>query len=186
MFFEESGVRLLEKRKGLVLVYTGCGKGKTTAALGLALRAIGHGFRVFMVQFKKGNPSYGEIQAISMYLPNFKVLQSGKNKMSPDGALVDDEVSLVLDGFNKGKEALRSGEYDLVIFDEINVVMDHGQLNVQEVVDMLSERPEHVDVVLTGRNAPEEIINIADLVSEVKEVKHHFQAGVKARAGLEF
>ncbi|RJX24205.1 MAG: cob(I)yrinic acid a,c-diamide adenosyltransferase [Dethiobacter sp.] len=176
----------MEKRKGLVLVYTGNGKGKTTAALGLALRAMGHGCRVFMVQFKKGNPGYGEIQAIYKYLPDFKVVQSGKNKMSPDGVLADDENGVVLDGFNQGKEALCSGEYDLVIFDEINVVMDHGQLAVQEVTEMLSRRPEHVDVVLTGRNAPEEIINLADLVSEVKEIKHHFKAGVKARAGVEF
>jgi cob(I)alamin adenosyltransferase len=176
----------LEKRKGLVLVYTGNGKGKTTAALGLALRSIGHGRHVFMVQFKKSDSSYGEIQAISKYLPDFRVLQSGKNKMSSDGALVEDERSVVLDGFNQGKEALVSGEYDLVIFDEINVVMDHGQLTVQEVKDMLSLRPEHVDVVLTGRNAPEEIVNIADLVSEVQEIKHYFHAGVKARAGVEF
>jgi len=176
----------MEKRKGLVLVYTGNGKGKTTAALGLALRAIGHGRRVFMLQFKKSDPSYGEIQAIYKYLPGFKVVQSGKNKMSPDGVLLDDRQSVVQEGFKQGKEALFSGEYDLVIFDEINIVMDRGQLAVQEVIDMLSKRPAHVDVVLTGRNAPAEIINVADLVSEVHEVKHYFRAGIKARAGLEF
>ena len=100
--------------------------------------------------------------------------------------LLDDQQSVVLDGFTQGKEALYSGEYDLVIFDEINIVMHRGQLSIQEVIDMLANRPEQVDVVLTGRNAPAEIINAADLVSEVQEVKHYFRAGVKAMAGLEF
>lgn len=176
----------MTKRKGLVLVYTGNGKGKTTAALGLALRAIGHGRRVFMLQFKKSDPGSGEIQAINKYLPDFKVVQSGKNKMSSDGFLLDDKQSIVREGFRQGKEALYSKEYDLVIFDEINIVLDRGQLDVQEVLEMLANRPEHVDVVLTGRNAPAEIIEVADLVSEVQEVKHYFRAGVKAKEGLEF
>jgi len=176
----------LEARKGLVLVFTGKGKGKTTAALGLALRAIGHGFRVFMVQFKKGDPGYGEIRAINSYLPHFKVVQCGKNRISSTGDLADDEKSVVLEGLRQGKEALQSGAYELVIFDEINVVMDHRQLSVKEVIEVLSHRLPHVDVVLTGRNAPEEIINVADLVSEIKEVKHHFHNGIKARAGVEF
>jgi|LSQX01.3.fsa_nt_gb cob(I)alamin adenosyltransferase len=176
----------LQRRKGMVLVYTGNGKGKTTAALGLALRALGQGRRVFMLQFKKSDPGSGEIQAIQKYLPDFKVVQAGRNRMSPDGVLLDDQQSVVLDGFIQGKEALSSGEYDLVIFDEINIVMHRGQLSIQEVIDMLANRPEHVDVVLTGRYAPAEIINAADLVSEVQEVKHYFRAGVKAMAGLEF
>jgi cob(I)alamin adenosyltransferase len=176
----------LTKVKGLVLVYTGNGKGKTTAALGLALRAIGHGQRVFMVQFMKSDPGYGEIQAITKYLPAFKVVQSGKNKMLPDGSLINDNLDVIREGFSKGKEALMSGEYDLVIFDEINIVMERGRLAVQEVLEMLTARPERVNVILTGRHAPEEIINFADLVSEVKEIKHPYRQGVKARAGMEF
>ena len=174
------------KTKGLVLVYTGNGKGKTTAALGLALRAIGHGQRVFMVQFMKGDPSYGEIQAINKYLPAFEVVQSGKNKMLPDGSLVDDKHDVIQDGFSRGEKALLSGEYGLVIFDEINIVLDRGRLTVQEVLKTLAARPGHVNVVLTGRNAPEEIIDFADLVSEVREIKHPYRLGIKARAGVEF
>lgn len=177
---------LLKEEKGLVLVYTGNGKGKTTAALGLALRAIGHGQHVFMLQFVKSDPSYGEIQAIKKYLPNFKVVQAGKNKMLPDGSLVNDDLDVVRKGFYMGKEALLSGEFDLVIFDEINIVLERGQLAVQEVLKMLVARPEHVNVVLTGRHAPKEIIDFADLVSEIKEIKHPYRRGIKARAGIEF
>lgn len=170
--------------KGLVLVYTGNGKGKTTAALGLALRAIGHGARVFMVQFKKGDPHYGEIQAIRTYLPNFLVFQAGKNRMC-EGKLVDDDLSVIQDGFAVGREALYSGKYDLCIFDEINVVLAQGLLPVAVVLEMLANRPGNVDVVLTGRGAPVEIIEAADMVSEIREVKHHFHSGVKARKGME-
>lgn len=176
----------MEKQKGLILVYTGNGKGKTTAALGLALRAIGHGQQIFMIQFKKGNIATGEVKAIRKFLPAFEIVQAGKNIMSPDGVLADDSFDVVQEGFKQGKEALFSGKYDLVIFDEINIVLDRGLLAVRDVVEMLARRPEYVNVVLTGRNAPAEIIAIADLVSEVKEVKHYYRSGVKARTGLEF
>jgi cob(I)alamin adenosyltransferase len=176
----------LAKPEGLVLVYTGNGKGKTTAALGLALRAIGHGQRVFMVQFMKGDPSYGEIQAINKYLPTFEVVQSGKNRMMPDGSLEEDKSDVVREGFFRGKEALLGGKYGLVIFDEINIVLERGRLSVQEVLAILAARPEHVNVVLTGRHAAKEIINFADLVSEIREIKHPFRRGVKAQQGMEF
>ncbi len=176
----------MKDKNGLVLVYTGNGKGKTTAALGLALRAIGHGQRVFLLQFMKSEPGTGEIQAINQYLPNFKVLQAGKNRMLPDNSLAADEPGDIRKGFNQGKAALLSGEYDLVIFDEINVVLARGRFPVEEVLEMLRMRPGHVNVVLTGRYAPEEIVDFADLVSEVKEIKHPYRRGIKARAGLEF
>lgn len=175
----------MEKKNGLVLVYTGKGKGKTTAALGLALRAIGHGARVFMVQFKKGDPHYGEILAIRKYLPTFSVYQAGKNRMY-EGMLKEDNPAVTRDGFQTGKEALLSGKYDLCIFDEINVVMDYGLLPVSDVLEMLAQRPAHVDVVLTGRNAPPEIMAAADMASEVIEIKHHLKNGIKARPGMEF
>ncbi|HAP32829.1 MAG TPA: cob(I)yrinic acid a,c-diamide adenosyltransferase [Firmicutes bacterium] len=175
----------MKNKKGLVLVYTGKGKGKTTAALGLALRAIGHGAHVFMVQFKKGDPHYGEIQAIHKYLPHFTVFQAGKNKMQL-GMLKEDDPAIIQEGFQRGKEALCSGQYDLCIFDEINVVIDYRILPVSDVLEMLAGRPAHVDVVLTGRNAPVEIIEAADLVSEVKEIKHHLKNGIKARLGMEY
>lgn len=176
----------MEKSKGLILVYTGKGKGKTTAAVGLAVRASGHDKKVLIVQFKKCDSNCGEIRAIHKYLPNIKVIQTGKNRISPEGILVEDDSSLAWKGFLVGKEELMSGKYDLVIFDEINVAVDYGLLPVEEVLTMLSQRPAQVDIVLTGRNAHQEIIDVADMVSEVRMIKHHFQAGIKARAGIEF
>ncbi len=176
----------MEQTKGLVLVYTGDGKGKTTAALGLALRATGHDRKVFLLQFKKCDPNYGEIRAIHQYLPNIKVVQTGRNRISPEGILVEDDSGLAWNGFILGKEALMSEKYDLVIFDEINVAVSYGVLPVEEVLKMLSERPPHVDIVLTGRNAHPDIIDAADMVSEVKMIKHHYKSGIKARAGMEF
>lgn len=172
--------------KGLVLVYTGNGKGKTTAALGLALRASGHGAKVFMVQFNKNNPKYGEIQAIQKFLPDFTVVQSGRGRILVRGQLPQEDIDETRNCFLQGKEALQSQRYNLVIFDEINIAMDYGLLAVEEVLQMLSERPPHVDVVLTGRNAPQEIVDAADMVSEVKEIKHHYGAGINARKGMEF
>jgi cob(I)alamin adenosyltransferase len=174
------------EKKGLVLVYTGRGKGKTTAALGLALRASGHGARVFMVQFRKNDPKYGEIQAIQKFLPNFTVVQSGQGRQLIRGYLMQEDFNEAWDGFLQGKEALLSGKYDLVIFDEINIALDYGLLPLEEVLQMLTERPAQVDVVLTGRNAPQEIIDAADLVSEVREIKHPYCNGVRARKGMEF
>lgn len=176
----------MKDRKGLVVVYTGKGKGKTTAALGLALRASGHGSRIFIVQFRKADPRYGEIQAIQRFLPNVTVVQSGKGKLLIRGYLMQDDVNDAWNAFLQGKEAVLSGCYDLVIFDEINIAMDYGLLPVDEVLQMLAERPPYVDVVLTGRNAPQEIIDAADLVSEVREIKHPFRCGVKARQGMEY
>lgn len=175
----------MKQVKGLVLVYTGNGKGKTTAALGLALRASGHDKKILLVQFKKCDPNYGEIRAIHKYLPNIKVIQTGRNRISADGVLVEDDGNLAWKGFLLGKEELISGKYDMVIFDEINVAVDYGVLPLEEVLKMLSQRPSHVDIILTGRNAHQEIIDAADMVSEVKMIKHHFKAGIKAREGME-
>ncbi len=175
----------MKDKQGIVLVYTGNGKGKTTAALGLALRAIGHGANVFMMQFLKSDPNYGEIQAIRNYLPTFSFVQAGKSRMR-DGYLKEDDRQITVDGFLLGKEALLSGKFDLVIFDELNRALDKGLLIKAEVLEMLARRPPGVDVVLTGRNAPPEIIEAADMVSEIKEIKHHYKTGIKARAGMEF
>jgi len=179
----------MNRKNGFIVVYTGKGKGKTTAALGLSLRAIGHGAKVFMVQFKKAeSDKSGEIESIRKYLSScFQVFQTGRKGPVASGEdIPEEEYSLAWDGFVKGKEALFSGEYELVIWDEINVVMDLGLLPVDKVVEALKERPPHVDIVLTGRSAPAEIIEIADLVSEVEDVKHPFHKGVKARTGMEF
>jgi cob(I)alamin adenosyltransferase len=176
----------MKDKKGIVLVYTGDGKGKTTAALGLALRASGHGAKIFMVQFRKSDPTYGEIQAIRKFLPDFTVVQSDRSRITGRGAFEDEDVADARNVFEHGKEAVLSGQYDLVIFDEINFAVDFGLLPEEEVLGMLKKRPVHVDVVLTGRGAGEAIIEAADLVSEVKEIKHHYKAGIPARTGIEY
>jgi cob(I)alamin adenosyltransferase len=176
----------MEQQKGLVMVNTGDGKGKTTAALGLALRAIGHGARVFMVQFRKSDPSYGEIQAIRKYLPAFTVVQSERSGIMSVKDFTQEDIDDILNVFRKGREAVDSGQYNLVIFDEINSPMSYGLIPVADVLDMLRQRPPQTDILLTGRNAPSEIVDAADLVSEVREIKHHFRSGIKARPGIEF
>jgi cob(I)alamin adenosyltransferase len=176
----------LTDKKAIIMVYTGNGKGKTTAALGLALRASGHGLNVFIVQFRKSDSSYGEIQAINKFLPTVTVVQSKRSRITGRGGFEQADLDDAQNTFEIGKEALLSGNYNLVIFDEINFAMDYGLIPQDGVVAMLKEKPAHTDVVLTGRNAPVEIVEMADLVSEVREIKHHYQAGIKAQKGIEF
>lgn len=176
----------MTEKKGLVMVYTGNGKGKTTAALGLLLRAIGHGAKGFIVQFRKSDPSYGEIQAINKFLPTVAVLQSKRSRLTVGCDFEQEDLDDAREVFEKGKEALLSEEYELVIFDEINFAIDCGLIPLADVLSMLKEKPGQINVVLTGRNAPEEIMKIADLVSEVKEIKHHYKAGIMAQKGIEY
>lgn len=173
-------------RHGLIMVYTGDGKGKTTAALGLAMRAIGHGFKVFMVQFMKGDDT-GELSTVGKFLSGeMKIVQSGSPAFIYPGSLSDEDLALAAKGLAMARDAAMSGEYDLVIMDEANVAMDFGLLPRVEVIKLLKEKPAWVDIVLTGRGAPREIVELADLVSEVREIKHHFRQGIDAREGIEF
>jgi cob(I)alamin adenosyltransferase len=175
-----------KERRGLTMVYTGDGKGKTTAALGLALRAIGHGFRVYMVQFMKGDAT-GELDAVRHYLSErMTIVQSGSPDFITPGALADRDLALARQGLELARTAAMSGDYDLVILDEANVAMDFGLLPRADVAKLIKERPAWVDLVLTGRSAPREITDLADLVSEVREIKHHYQQGIEAREGIEF
>ncbi|NLZ38529.1 MAG: cob(I)yrinic acid a,c-diamide adenosyltransferase [Firmicutes bacterium] len=176
----------MTKRQGIVMVYTGNGKGKTTSALGLALRASGHGEKIFMVQFRKSDPTYGEIQAIRKFLPTMTVVQSERSQLRKPGDFDEQDIADAANVFAQGREALLSGKYDLVIFDEINFALHCNLLKIEDVLAMLKERPPHVNVVLTGRYAHEDIIAAADLVSEIKEIKHHYAAGIKAQPGVEF
>ena len=176
----------LQKTKGLLMIHTGDGKGKTTAALGLAFRALGCGFRVFMVQFIKGKDwTYGELESAKRFGDQFDIRLAGEG-FTWD--VPDDERQrrLARDGWEKGKEAMESGRYQLVIFDEINCVLDYGYLPVSEVVETLKRKPEKLHVCFTGRGAPKEVIEIADLVTEMKEIKHPFQKGIVAQRGIEF
>lgn len=174
--------------RGLVLVYTGNGKGKTTAAFGLALRAIGHGEAVYVVQFMKGpERTYGEAEAAHKFLGEWlTVVQSGRDQFVDRAHPAPEDRELARQGLELARRAMLSGRYQLIVLDEVNVAVDFGLLSIKEVLDLLDDRPPDVDVVLTGRYASPELIARADMVSEVREIKHHYREGVAARAGIEF
>ncbi|HBR10327.1 cob(I)yrinic acid a,c-diamide adenosyltransferase [Candidatus Bipolaricaulota bacterium] len=178
----------MRTRTGLIQVYTGNGKGKTTAAIGLGIRAVGQGLRVHMIQFLKGGdnfPQYGEITLIER-LPHFSVEQFGlPHFVDPKKISVEDQ-RIIDKGVKRARQVLTDGEYDLVILDEINVVLKIGLAKLPVVLKLLEQRKEGVEVVLTGRDALQELIDIADLVSNITEVKHPFTKGVPARKGIEF
>ncbi len=168
--------------KGYVQVYTGNGKGKTTAALGITLRACCAGYRVFFGQFMKGQ-DYSEKKAIHC-LTGLKMEQFG-GVCFVNGTPTDKDISDAKAGLKRMREVLTSGEYELVVFDEINTALFFHLVSVEEVMAVLDLRPEKTEIVLTGRYAPQEIIDRADLVTEMKEIKHYFNAGVDARVGIE-
>jgi cob(I)alamin adenosyltransferase len=172
-------------RKGLVQVYTGNGKGKTTAAFGQALRAIGQGFRVCVIQFMKGR-KYGEFLAGEKYLPNLTLHLAGLDSfvMRENPAPLD--IELARQGLALARKAVTSGGYDMVILDELNVAADFKLIPLDDVIDLIKSKPAAVDLILTGRYAPPEVIALADTVSEIREVRHHYNAGVKERAGIEY
>ena len=172
-------------RKGLVQVYTGNGKGKTTAAFGQALRAIGQGCRVCIIQFMKGR-KYGEFLAGEKYLPSLTLHLAGLDSfvMRENPAPLD--IELARQGLALARKAITSGDYDMVILDELNVAADFKLVSLDDVIDLIKCKPAAVDLILTGRYAPPEVIALADTVSEIREVRHHYNAGVKERAGIEY
>lgn len=174
---------------GLIQVYTGNGKGKTTASLGLAFRACGHGLRVCMIQFMKDNADYGEVKA-SGFLPGFTLIQVGRNDFVNLEDPEDIDCTLALQGWELAKTAILSAEYDIIILDEINVAMACNLLDVNAVVRFLTEEcgtlTKKAEIILTGRYALPEIIGIAHLVTEMQEVRHFYTNGVEARKGIEF
>ncbi|WP_278281153.1 MULTISPECIES: cob(I)yrinic acid a,c-diamide adenosyltransferase [unclassified Clostridium] len=168
--------------KGYVQVYTGNGKGKTTAALGLSLRAVCAGKKVFFGQFTKGM-KYSELEAVNI-LPNFKMEQFGRNAFimgNPTKADIEEAKK----GFKRAEEVLTSGEYDVVVFDEINIALFYELFTVEEVLALIDKKPEKTELILTGRYAKDEIIERADLVTEMKQIKHYYTQGVPARKGIE-
>jgi cob(I)alamin adenosyltransferase len=169
--------------QGYVQVYTGDGKGKTTAALGLALRAVGAGLKVFIGQFIKSAP-YSEIKALARYSDQIHIRQFGRGcfiRGNPSQA----DIDLARQALESIGEALRSGGYDVVIADEANVAFACKLVSEADLIALIDARPPHVELVLTGRNAPDGVIHRADLVTEMKPVKHYFEKGVKARKGIE-
>ncbi len=171
--------------QGMIQVYTGGGKGKTTAALGLACRAVGHGYKVLIIQFIKGNLDYGELESARMLAPYLTIKQMGRGCRISRDSLDPEDVKLCHEAMLYAQGAIASGEYDIVVLDEINVAVDLGLLTKGEVLRLLDERPSHVELILTGRHAAQEIIDKADLVTEMKEIKHYYRKGVESRTGIE-
>jgi len=173
-------------RTGLIIVHTGAGKGKTTAALGLAFRAIGNGMKVLMVQFIKGSWHYGELDAAEAFGENFVLRPMGKGFMKLGGELDPEQVKAADKAWAFSREQLFAGEYDMIILDEINYAISYGLIKVEPVVEALEKKPGDVHVVLTGRNAHPKIVEAADLVTEMREVKHPYQKGIDAQKGIEY
>lgn len=170
--------------QGCVQVYTGNGKGKTTAALGLALRAVGRGLTVCMFQFIKGGGRYGEHLAAEKLAPLLTIIQSGRPGWVNTKDITEDRC-VAQEALTRASELLSSGRYDIFICDEINGAVGFGLIDVEQVLELISNKPEQTELVLTGRNADERIIEAADLVTEMCEVKHYYKAGVPARTGIE-
>jgi cob(I)alamin adenosyltransferase len=174
--------------KGLLIVYTGPGKGKTTCALGTAFRAVGQGLRVLMVQFIKGSWHYGELDAAKLLGDDkLEIRPMGRGFVKVGGAETDPEdVRLCEQAWQFAFDQINGGRYDLVILDEINYVISYGMLDADKVVAALAARPEQVHVICTGRNAHPRLVELADLVTEMKEVKHPYTKGILAQRGIDY
>ena len=174
--------------KGLVIVYTGNGKGKTTAALGMALRAIGYDHKVCMLQFIKGSWHYGEMDSSKKLEPNFELIPVGKGFVGilDDNSPREEHEKYAAEAVKICREKIFSGKYDVVILDEVNYAINLDLIDVQDIIKIIKEKPFELDLVLTGRNVREEIVELADLVTEMKEIKHPFKSGIKAKKGIDF
>ena len=172
-------------KKGLIQVYTGNGKGKTTAALGLALRAVGHQMKVLIVQFMKGNVRYGEVESAKKLSPHLTMIQVGRetfiSKSNPD----PEDLQFAREGFLMARKAIQNKEYDIVILDEINLAIDYGLIPLDDLLQMMDSKPETVELILTGRNVNRAILERADLVTDMVDRKHYYEKGVPAREGIE-
>jgi len=178
---------MTDSRRGLILINTGPGKGKTTAALGTALRAVGNGMRVLVLQFLKGSWHYGELDAVEAFAGKFVLKQMGRGFVKVGGAETDPEdIRLVEAAWAEAREAIYSGEWDMVVLDEINYAIGYKMLDPAIVAEALRGRPEMVHVILTGRNAHPLLVELADTVTEMREVKHAYEKGILAQRGIEY
>ena len=175
-------------KNGLTIVYTGKGKGKTTAALGIALRATGYKKKICMIQFIKGSWHYGEMESSKRLEPEFEMVAIGKGFVGiiDDKSPKEDHQDIAKEAIRISNEKIQSGKYDIVILDEINYAVNLNLISLDDVLDLIKSKPENVDLVLTGNYAKEEVIEAADLVTEMKEIKHPFQKGIKAKEGIDF
>lgn len=170
-------------RKGYIHIYTGDGKGKTTAALGLAIRAAGYGMKTYIGQFMKGR-HYGELTALRGH-PCITIEQYGDVECVHREEITQKHIDQAQQGLKQVRKAMHSHQYDIIILDEINVAVWFGLITIKEVLELLNERPKNIESILTGRRAPEAFLEMADLVSEIKEIKHYFNHGITARTGIE-
>ena len=177
-------------KHGYIQVYTGNGKGKTTASLGLAMRALGRGWRVLIVMFTKGGNDYGELISFSQLCPdlkdNVKIIQAGLDRIIYSQNINESDKNTIQKGWQEAKQAIKNDDYQLIILDEANIAIDLNCISLEDMLETLKNKPEDMEIVLTGRNAKPEIIELADLVSEINPVKHYWNQGIKARKGIEF
>jgi cob(I)alamin adenosyltransferase len=173
---------------GIVIVYTGNGKGKTTASLGVALRAIGHGLRVCIIQFIKGEWNYGELNSIKKLEPDLELIVAGKGFIGiiDDDHAFEEHVRAAKTALDIVQQKISLDTFDIIILDEINYALHLGVLQLADVMKILQNRPKHLSLILTGNHASEEIITMADLVTEMKEIKHPYKKGLKAKRGIDF
>ena len=175
---------------GYIQVYTGNGKGKTTASLGLAMRALGRNWKVLIVMFTKGGNDYGELNSFRELSPkisdNLKIIQAGLDRIVYINNETEEDIKLIKQGWEYAKKAIQNDEYQLIILDEANIAIDLGILDVDEVLEVLKNKPEEMEIVLTGRNAHPKVIEIAHLVSEIKPIKHYWNTGIAARKAIEY
>ncbi len=174
--------------KGLVIVYTGGGKGKTTAALGMALRAVGHNQKICIIQFIKGSWHYGELNSLKRLEPEVELVRMGKGFVG----IIDDKSprgeheKIAKEGIKVSKEKIQSKKYDIIILDEVNYAVNLGLIELNDVLDLIKTKPSELNLVLTGNHVKSEIIEEADLVTEMREIKHPFKSGIKAKKGIDF
>lgn len=171
------------RNKGCIQIYTGDGKGKTTAAIGLAIRAAGYGMKTYIGQFMKGQ-HYGELAALRDY-PCITIEQYGDVECVHREEITQKHIDQAQQGLKRTRKAMNSQQYDIIILDEINVAVWFELVTAEEVIELLNERPKNVEMILTGRRAPKAFLEMADLVSDVKEIKHYYNRGIKARTGIE-
>jgi cob(I)alamin adenosyltransferase len=188
IFANTSGLTIPGPDEGIVVVFTGKGKGKTTAALGIVLRAVGHGHRVGMIQFIKGEWFYGELTSSKRLEPEFEMIVAGKGFVGiiDDDHPIEDHRLAAQKAISIAKEKLLSGSYDIIILDEINYALNMNLIFLKDVIDIINSRPKKTTLVLTGNHAAKEVLELADLVTEMKEIKHPFGRGIKAKKGIDY
>ena len=189
-FCENNLINPQWEKHGYIQVYTGNGKGKTTASLGLAMRALGRCWKVLIVMFLKGGNDYGELNSFRNLSENISqnltIVQAGLDRIAYAGNVNIEDKKAVQEGWDLVKKAIENDEYNLIIMDEANIAINLGLIDVNEIVEVLKNKPKEMEIVLTGRNANQKVIDIAHLVSEIRPVKHYWDTGVVARKGIEY